>query len=115
MKKRMDEEERAREIRTNEDPELVGEEAAETNRQERLRRENGWGVLEREDRRWDWLLGILIFYWFWVVVLGIVANGIQPKCRIGKREIRAGRSSDKSKDDCFPKILHSITLRREES
>jgi hypothetical protein len=69
MKRKMDEEERAREIRTNEDPELVGEEAAEQNRQERLRRENGWGVLEREDKRWDWLLDMLFFYWlgqwFW--------------------------------------------------
>jgi hypothetical protein len=36
------------------------------------------------------------------VVLGIVANGIQRKCRIGRREIRAGRSSDKSKDYRFP-------------
>jgi len=102
MKRKMDEEERAREIRTNEDPELVGEEAAEQNRQERLRRENGWGVLEREDKRWDWLLGMLFFYWFGTVVLGIVANGIQRKCRIGRRGIRAGRSSDKSKDYRFP-------------
>jgi len=53
MKRRMEEEEREREIRTNEDPYLVGEEAAEKNRQERLRRENGWGVLEGEDKRWD--------------------------------------------------------------
>lgn len=52
----MDEEQRAKTIRTNEDPYLVGEEAAEQNRKERLRRENGWGVLEREDKRWDWLL-----------------------------------------------------------
>lgn len=59
MKKKMDEEERERSIRTNEDPYLVGEEAARKNREERLRRENGWGVLEQEDKRWDWLLGML--------------------------------------------------------
>jgi len=56
MKRKMDAEEREREIRTREDPELVGEEAARVAREERLRRENGWEVLEREDRRWDWLL-----------------------------------------------------------
>ncbi|KUJ09225.1 uncharacterized protein LY89DRAFT_281133 [Mollisia scopiformis] len=56
IKKKMDAEQRAKNIRTNEDPYLVGEEAAEQNRQERLRKENGWGVLEREDKRWDWLL-----------------------------------------------------------
>ncbi|KAH8660775.1 hypothetical protein BGZ60DRAFT_113012 [Tricladium varicosporioides] len=56
MKKKMDEEERERNIRTNEDPYLVGEVAAEKNKLERLRRENGWEVLEREDKRWDWLI-----------------------------------------------------------
>ena len=56
MKRRIEEEEREREIRTNEDPELVGEEAALRNREARERRENGWGVLEKEDKRWDWLL-----------------------------------------------------------
>ena len=56
MKKKMDEEERQRAIRTKEDPYLVGEEAAEENRQERLKRENGWNILELEDKRWDWLL-----------------------------------------------------------
>jgi len=56
MKKKMDEENREREIRTKEDPYLVGEEAARIAKEERLRRENGWGVLEREDKRWDWLL-----------------------------------------------------------
>jgi hypothetical protein len=30
-----------------------------------------------------------------------MANDIQRKCRIGKREIRAGRNSDKSKDYAF--------------
>ena len=43
-------------MRTLEDPYLVGEVAAEEARQERLRRENEWGVLEVEDKRWDWLL-----------------------------------------------------------
>lgn len=52
----MDEESRERDIRTLEDPRLVGEEAAEKNRQERLKRENGYEVLEMENRRWDWLL-----------------------------------------------------------
>ncbi|RDL41584.1 Uncharacterized protein BP5553_01563 [Venustampulla echinocandica] len=56
MKRRMDEEERERRIRTSEDPELVGEQAAEKNRLERESRENGWGVLEDEDKRWDWLV-----------------------------------------------------------
>jgi len=56
IKRKMDEEQRAKHIRTSEDPQLVGEEAAEQNRQERLRRESGWDVLEREDKRWDWLL-----------------------------------------------------------
>jgi hypothetical protein len=56
MKKKMDEEERQRAIRTNEDPYLVGEQAAEQNRQERLKRENGLDVLELEDKRWNWLL-----------------------------------------------------------
>jgi hypothetical protein len=56
IKKKMDEEQRAKQIRTSEDPQLVGEEAAEQNRQERLRRESGWDVLEREDKRWDWIL-----------------------------------------------------------
>jgi hypothetical protein len=39
MKRKMDEEERERGMRTLEDPELVGEEAARLNREERLRRE----------------------------------------------------------------------------
>ena len=47
-------------MRTLEDPKLVGEVAAEINRRERLRREEGWDVLEREDKRWDWLLGMLL-------------------------------------------------------
>lgn len=42
-------------VRPLEDPELVGEEAADRARRERLRRE-GDEVLVREDRRWDWLL-----------------------------------------------------------
>ncbi|OBU01653.1 hypothetical protein VE01_00574 [Pseudogymnoascus verrucosus] len=44
-----------RRVRPEEDGELVGEEAAGEARRERLRRE-GVEVLEREDRRWDWLL-----------------------------------------------------------
>jgi hypothetical protein len=75
MKRRMEEEGREREIRTLEDPELVGEEAAERNRKEREMRENGWGVLEKEDKRWDWLLGELIVYplfvCVWLVIVGI--------------------------------------------
>ena len=39
-----------------EDPYLVGEEAAERARMERLARENGMAVLIRENQRWDWLL-----------------------------------------------------------
>ncbi|KAH8594038.1 hypothetical protein B0O99DRAFT_625810 [Bisporella sp. PMI_857] len=56
LRQRMDAEARERDIRTLEDPWLVGEVAARSAREERLRREEGWGVLEREDRRWDWLL-----------------------------------------------------------
>ena len=43
-------------MRTLEDPVLVGEETAETNKQESLELESGNEVLEGEDRRWDWLL-----------------------------------------------------------
>lgn len=54
MKKRMEEEVLERIKRTSEDPELVGEAAAEENRRNR---EAGLkDVLEREDKRWDWLL-----------------------------------------------------------
>ena len=60
IKKKMDDEERRRDMRTLEDPVLVGDVAAELNRRERLRREEGWDVLEREDKRWDWLLGMLL-------------------------------------------------------
>ncbi|RFU23661.1 hypothetical protein B7463_g12677, partial [Scytalidium lignicola] len=49
-------EEEERRLRPLEDPYLVGEEAAEQARKERLARENGMGVLVREDQRWDWLL-----------------------------------------------------------
>ena len=78
MKRRMDEEEREREIRTKEDPSLVGEEAARKNREERLRRENGWGVLEREDKRWDWLLGKLnVFLAFDLGISSLI--GVQRK------------------------------------
>lgn len=44
-----------RRVRPLEDPELVGEDAAERARRERLRRE-GDEVLLREDKRWDWML-----------------------------------------------------------
>lgn len=44
-------------VRPLEDPYLVGEEAAARARRERLARENGDDVLQREDRRWDWFLG----------------------------------------------------------
>lgn len=50
-----DEEDRVRPL---EDPYLVGEEAARRTREERLARENGDEVLIREDRRWDWFLGM---------------------------------------------------------
>lgn len=55
MQARMAEEEERR-LKPLEDPYLVGEEAAERARQERLARENGTAVLIREDQRWDWLL-----------------------------------------------------------
>ncbi|KAL5349743.1 hypothetical protein ACLOAV_004773 [Pseudogymnoascus australis] len=48
-------EEEGRRVRPLEDGELVGEEAAEKARRERLARE-GVEVLVREDKRWDWLL-----------------------------------------------------------
>lgn len=46
-------------LRPLEDPYLVGEVAAARARRERLARENGPDVLQREDRRWDWFLGKL--------------------------------------------------------
>lgn len=52
---RIEEEERNR-FRPLEDPYLVGEEAAARARAKRLARENGDGILIREDRRWDWFL-----------------------------------------------------------
>lgn len=39
-----------------EDPYLVGEQAAAEARRERLSRETGEDLLQREDRQWDWLL-----------------------------------------------------------
>lgn len=42
-------------VRPLEDPELVGQEAAERARRERVRRE-GVEVLVREDRRWEWMI-----------------------------------------------------------
>lgn len=45
-------------VRPLEDPYLVGEVAAARARRERLARENGDDVLHREDRRWDWFLGM---------------------------------------------------------
>lgn len=44
-------------IRPLEDPYLVGEVAAARARQERISRETGDDILEREDRQWDWFLG----------------------------------------------------------
>jgi hypothetical protein len=41
-----------------EDPYLVGEEAAAIARRERLAREAGDDILIREDRQWDWWLGM---------------------------------------------------------
>jgi len=52
-----------RAFRPQEDPWLVGEEAAERARRERLERERYLGeeVLLREDRKWDWFLGKPLF------------------------------------------------------
>lgn len=50
-------------LRPLEDPYLVGEVAAARARRERLARENGPDVLQREDRRWDWFLGKLPSFW----------------------------------------------------
>lgn len=44
-----------RRLRPLEDPELVGKDAADRARRDRLRRE-GDEVLLREDKRWDWML-----------------------------------------------------------
>jgi hypothetical protein len=41
-----------------EDPYLVGEVAAASARRERLAREAGDDILIREDKQWDWLLGL---------------------------------------------------------
>lgn len=62
-------------LRPLEDPYLVGEVAAARARRERLARENGPDVLQREDRRWDWFLGKLpsifstLFLFFLFLVL----------------------------------------------
>jgi len=56
MKAKKEKEEREKHIRTKEDPELVGEEAAKKAREERLKWENR-DVLEKEDKRWEWFLG----------------------------------------------------------
>lgn len=58
---RLNEQEEEREQarhRPLEDPYLVGEEAAARARRARLARENGDEILIREDRRWDWFLGM---------------------------------------------------------
>lgn len=49
-------------IRPLEDPYLVGEEAAARARNERLARKHGEDVLIREDRRWDWWLGMFTLF-----------------------------------------------------
>lgn len=46
-------------LRPLEDPYLVGERAAEAAKRERLARERGDDILQREDKQWDWLLGAL--------------------------------------------------------
>lgn len=51
-------EEEASSSRPLEDPYLVGEVAAARARQERLSRESGDDILIREDRQWDWFLGM---------------------------------------------------------
>lgn len=56
MKAKREKEERDKHIRTQEDPELVGEAAAKNARDERLKWENR-DVLEKEDKRWEWFLG----------------------------------------------------------
>jgi hypothetical protein len=48
-------------VRPLEDPSLVGEEAAERARKERLAK-RGNEILLREERRWDWLIGKLFPY-----------------------------------------------------
>lgn len=87
MKKKMGEEERERSMRTHEDPHLVGEEAAEEARQERLRREAGWEVLEQEDKRWDWLLAQMSDWEerdkSWKTFRKNVEGGKRAKCRSG--------------------------------
>lgn len=49
-------EENRQSVRPLEDPYLVGEVAATRARQERISRESGDDILEREDRQWDWFL-----------------------------------------------------------
>lgn len=56
---RLNEEEEQRataRVRPEEDPHLVGEDAATRARSRRLARENGDEILVREDRQWDWWL-----------------------------------------------------------
>ncbi len=69
-----------RRIRPLEDPDLVGVEAAERARRERVGR-LGNEVLIREDKRWEWLLGEFFFFcfifvsfflYFWVSLVVVV-------------------------------------------
>lgn len=57
-------------VRPLEDAGLVGEEAAERARREREGRE-GREVLVVEDRRWDWLLGM----WMYFLLSGLDGEG----------------------------------------
>lgn len=47
-------------VRPLEDPYLVGEQAAAQARRERVLRETGDDILVREDRQWDFMLGMLM-------------------------------------------------------
>lgn len=85
-------EEFASRLRPEEDPELVGHEAAEAARKKRLGK---WGneVLMREDKRWDWLIGT---YSLASILLRCCNGGLnylaQDKWPTGKSARRAGRS-----------------------
>ncbi|KAF4454800.1 hypothetical protein F53441_2742 [Fusarium austroafricanum] len=71
-----------------EDPYLVGEVAATRARQERLARESGDDILQREDRQWDWFLGKFV-QGFWTPYRREAEVGSRKKLlrRIGGRRL----------------------------
>lgn len=70
-------------VRPLEDPYLVGEVAAARARRERLARENTEDILHREDRRWDWFLGELL--WWPEPLFPACFGGPLPRVQVPRR------------------------------